>query len=110
VKKAYDKSCKGFILLFEHSTKAQIPADPRNQEELHLLQPYLLLQLMVTEKKVFHLELTVTDTHKTKRRLFLNAGQSYHPHKDNIAKQQLHARIPCDLIRENIWLNLQIDV
>lgn len=52
-----------------------------------MLQPYLMLQLMVTEKKVFHLEITVSDAHKTKRRLFLNAGQSYSPVKDNIAKQ-----------------------
>jgi hypothetical protein len=43
VKKAYDKTCKGFIMLFEHNTKAQLPADPRNQEDLHLVQPYLLL-------------------------------------------------------------------
>jgi hypothetical protein len=75
VKKAYDKTCKGFIMLFEHNTKAQLPADPRNQEDLHLVQPYLLLQIMVTEKKVFHLEITVTDQHRTKRRLLFNAGQ-----------------------------------
>jgi len=37
VKKAYDKTCKGFILLFEHATKAQLPADPRNAEDLHLV-------------------------------------------------------------------------
>ena len=65
---------------------------------------------MVTDKKVFHLEITVTDQSKIKRRLFLNAGQAYQPAKDNIAKQQLHARIPADIIRENVWLNLQIDV
>jgi hypothetical protein len=79
VKKAYDKTCKGFILLFEHATKAQLPADPRNAEDLHLVQPYLLMQIMVTDKKVFHLEITVTDNHKTKRRLFFNAGQAYSP-------------------------------
>ena len=65
---------------------------------------------MITDKKVFHLEITVTDQHKTKRRILLNAGQSYQPAKDNIAKQQLHARIPFDIVREGVWLNLQIDV
>jgi hypothetical protein len=43
VKKAYDKTCKGFILLFEHATKAQLPGDPRNAEDLHLVQPYLMM-------------------------------------------------------------------
>jgi hypothetical protein len=61
VKKAYDKTCKGFILLFEHSTKAQIPVDPRHSEDLHLVQPYLMMQIMIVDKKVFHLEITVTD-------------------------------------------------
>ncbi len=65
---------------------------------------------MVTDKKVFHLEITVTDNTRTKRRLFLNAGQSYSPQKDNIAKSQLHARIPFDIIRDGIWMNLQLDI
>jgi hypothetical protein len=47
-------------MLFEHTTKAQLPADPRG-EDLHLVQPYLMLQVMITDKKVFHLEITVTD-------------------------------------------------
>ena len=110
VKKAYDKTCKGFILLFEHSTKAMIPVDPRNSEDLHLVQPYLMMQIMITDKKVFHLEITVTDQHKIKRRLFFNAGQSYSPAKDNISKQQLHARIPFDIVRDGVWMNLQLDI
>jgi hypothetical protein len=92
-------------MLFEHTTKAQLPADPRG-EDLHLVQPYLMLQVMITDKKVFHLEITVTDQAKIKRRILFNAGQAYSPHKDNIHKQQLHARIPFDLVRENVWLNL----
>ncbi|CDW78155.1 UNKNOWN [Stylonychia lemnae] len=109
VKKAYDKSCKSFILLFDHATKAQIPSDPR-QAELYLVQPYLMLQLMITDKKLFHIEVTVTDQQKTKRRLIFAAGSAYSYSKDNIIKQPLHARIPCDMIREGVWINLQIDI
>jgi len=92
-------------MLFDHSTKAQIPADSRTQD-LYLVQPYLLLQLMVTDKKLFHLEVTVTDQQKIKRRLIFSAGSAYSHSKDNIIKQPLHARIPCDMIREGVWLNL----
>jgi hypothetical protein len=61
---------------------------------------------MITDKKVFHLEITVTDNHRNKRRLFFNAGQAYSPQKDNISRQQMHARVPLDLARENVWMNL----
>ncbi len=105
VKKAYDKTCKGFIMLFDHNTKAQLPADPR-ADELFLVQPYILIQAMIADKKSFHIEITVTDQMKVKRRIVFNPGTNYSYQKDNIVKQQLHARIPCDLIRENVWLNL----
>lgn len=37
-------------------------------------------------------------------------GAIYIYSKDNIIRQPMHARVPCDLVREGEWLNLQIDV
>eukprot|EP00347_Sterkiella_histriomuscorum_P023813 403333301 len=110
VKKAYDKSCKSFVFVFDHATKAQMPDDSR-QKELYLVQPFILLQLMITDKKLFNLEVTVTDQQKIKRRLIFTTGSSYSYSKDNIIKQPLHARIPFgDMLKEGVWLNLQFDI
>ena len=47
-------------MLFDHATKGQIPADSRN-DELNLVQPFIMMQLMVTNKNSFHVEIIVSD-------------------------------------------------
>ena len=61
---------------------------------------------MVTDKKMFHIEIAVTDQLRVKRRLTFQASAAYSYQKDNIVKQPLHARIPCDQIIDGVWLNL----
>jgi len=55
---------------------------------------------MVIDKKVFSVEVQVTDQQKVKRRLVFSAGVPYQYSKDNIMKQPHHARVPCDFILE----------
>ena len=42
IKKAYDRSVKGYVYITDMSSKLQLPKDPRKQE-LFLLQPFLCL-------------------------------------------------------------------
>ena len=50
IKKAYDRSVKGYVYMTDINSKLQIPKDTRKQE-LYLIQPYLLLQVKVLDKK-----------------------------------------------------------
>ena len=86
-----------------------MPKDSRRQE-LFLLQPYILLQTKILNKKQFHFEDSFTDTLGHKRRLIFYGAIPYAYTKDNIAKQPLHARIPSNMILEGVWLNLQFDI
>ena len=109
IKKAYDRSVKGYVYITDLSSKLQLPKDTRRQE-LFLLQPFLNLQVKVLNKKEFHVEVTFSDQDKAKKRLVFFSGSQYAYSKDNISRQPMHARIPSGMILEGVWLNLQIDV
>ena len=49
IKKAYDRTVKGYVYMTDISSKLQLPKDPRKQE-LYLLQPYLVVQVKVLNK------------------------------------------------------------
>ena len=68
IKKAYDRSVKGYVFITDTNSKLQLPQDPRRQE-LYLIQPFLNLQIKVLDKKQFHCEVGFTDADKQKKRL-----------------------------------------
>ena len=109
IKKAYDRSVKGYVYITDLSSKMQLPKDTRKQE-LFLLQPFLNLQVKVLDKKQFHVEVTFSDHDKSKKRLIFYSGSQYAYSKDNISRQGMHSRIPAGMILEGVWLNLQFDV
>ncbi len=109
IKKAYDRSVKGYVYITDMSSKLQLPKDSRRQE-LYLLQPFVNLQVKVLDKKQFHVEVTFSDQDKHKKRLVFYSGTQYAYSKDNISRQPMHARIPSGMILEGVWLNLQFDV
>ena len=55
LKKAYDKSCKGYVYISPNQGKWKHPIDDRKQE-LGLIQKYVLLQCKVLDTKGFHFE------------------------------------------------------
>ena len=85
LKKAYDRSVKGYVFVSDANSKLQMPKDTRKMD-LYLLQPYLLLQIKILNKKQFHLEVAVTDNHGRKRRLIWYGASPYAYTKDNISK------------------------
>ena len=66
VQKVYEKAVKGYVYRCDGgpSAKMQLPKDDRRS--LGLVQPYLVLQLHVPEAKPFSLELSVTDTARSR--------------------------------------------
>ena len=109
IKKAYDRSVKGYVYITDASSKLQLPKDTR-KNDLFLLQPFLGIQVKVLDKKQFHVEVTFSDTDRQKKRLIFYSGAQYAYSKDNISRQPMHARIPSGMILEGVWLNLQFDL
>jgi hypothetical protein len=42
--------------------------------------------------------------------LYFSGATHFNYSKNNIAKAPLNARIPCSMLLEGVWLNLQLDV
>ena len=105
LKKAYDKTCKGYVYITPALGKWKHPLDDR-KEELGLIQPFVIIQCKVLDKQSFHFEVAFTDQLGKRRRLIFYGSQYYTYTKDNIHRMQLHARVPCALIMEGMWMNL----
>ncbi len=105
MKRAFDKSVKGYVYITDQNTKLSLPGELRKQE-LYLLQTNLLFQIKVLDKKSFSVDVVFSDTDKVKRRLNFYAATHFHYSKDNIARAVLNARVPCSMILEGVWLNL----
>lgn len=68
------------------------------------MQQYLVLQVYIPHGFPWSLELTLTDTTKTKRRVNLSTAVS----KSEI--KYFHVKQPIDhRVKRNMWLNLEID-
>ena len=65
-----------------------------------------MLQIYIPLGKNLHIEVGVTDSAKTKRRLIFHNGAN----KDTIVANPLHARIPIATFRRNQWINLSLDI
>ena len=105
LKKAYDKSAKGYVYVTTSQQKWKHPKDER-KDELALVQPYLVLQCKVLDRKTFHFEVVFTDMERKRRRLIFYSAQFYQYSKDNIHRMPLHARVPCGMVMEGMWMNL----
>ncbi|CAD8166122.1 unnamed protein product [Paramecium octaurelia] len=97
----FDKEMKGFIYEFlGDSTRIQFP----KQGELGLIQQFLVVQVNIDLGFVWTLELDVTDTTKTKRRIVLTDSVK------SLENHHFHIKSPIDHVRRGQWLNLCIDV
>lgn len=103
VKKEFDKQIKSYLFELEgQTTKLSFPKD--DHKELCLVQQYLVLQIYIPQGFPWSIELTLTDTSKTKRRVNISTGIS----KSEV--KYFHVKHPLDhRIKRNTWLNLAID-
>jgi hypothetical protein len=104
IAKEYDKDVKGYINILNTAgvSKMQIPTS--DKQSLGIVQSYIVFQIYLFSPKGFNIEITISDTSKTKRRLiFSTSGR-------DIVINPLHCRIPILNIPIGAWINLSIDV
>lgn len=100
--KKFDKDCKSYAIFLETTNcKLQIPS---TDKPLALTQSYLLLQIYIHPGHPFSLELGVSDSQCTKRRLLFSSASKemiIHP---------LHVRASNFSFPRSTWTNLCIDL
>jgi hypothetical protein len=109
LKRAYDKTVKGYVYITDQNTKLMMPGLTR-QVDLYLLQTNLLFQIKILDKKSFNLEVMFTDTEGVKRRIHFNGSGDFIYSKENIIKGPNNVRVPSSMLLEGVWLNLQFDI
>lgn len=62
------------------------------------------MQLYIPYGQQWSLEIVITDTSKTKRRI------NFIPSFNKIEKKFFHAKVPNDMIKHGEWINLSIDI
>eukprot|EP00347_Sterkiella_histriomuscorum_P019798 403340256 len=100
--KPFESTMKGYIFTLDGQSKIQVPKDEK--ESLGLIQPFLVLQIFIPLGKNLHIEVGITDSSKTRRRLIFHSGAK------EIVANPLHARIPITQFRRNQWMNLCLDI
>eukprot|EP01018_Ginkgo_biloba_P017011 Gb_03558 [translate_table: standard] len=93
VQKVYDRSVKGYVYCCGGgpSSKLQFPKDD-SKAGLQLVQPYLVLQIFVPQAQHFSLELRVSDTTNTRRKMYLSTSFS------ELKATPLHCQIPISVV------------
>ena len=75
-----------------------------NEKTLSLFQSYIVFQIYLFSSKQFSIEITISDTTKTKRRLIFSSNNS------DLIINQLHCRIPILNVPIGTWINFSIDI
>jgi hypothetical protein len=83
-------------------SKMHIPANDKQQ--LGIVQSFIVFQIFVFMPKSLSIEIAISDTSKTKRRLMFSAASK------DIVINPLHSRIPLLNVPVGVWVNLSIDV
>lgn len=103
VQKVYDKSVRGYVLRCDGDRPSiRMPKDERRS--LGLVQPFLVLQVLLSDDRSFSFELHVSDKGKTRRRILFSTSFR------EPASTPLHTRIPLAAVARGVWLNLVFDL
>nr|XP_039265245.1 protein CFAP20DC-like [Styela clava] len=105
-KRIYEKDLKSFVYHLEGSTatsKLQLPKDGTKQT-LFLTQRYLTFQVFIPFGKDFSVELSMTDSTNSKRRLLMSTSIR------EMSITPLHAKLNLSIIIRDNWLNLCFDL
>eukprot|EP00742_Colponemidia_sp_Colp-10_P003627 GILJ01003861.1.p1 GENE.GILJ01003861.1~~GILJ01003861.1.p1 ORF type:complete len:847 (+),score=73.44 GILJ01003861.1:39-2543(+) len=103
IQKVLDKTVKGYVYSIDGTqSRMQLPKDEK--KGLGLVQPHLIFQIYLPVGRPLTLEVGVSDSGKTRRRLLFSSA-----FKETVSTP-LHARIPIHVIRRGTWLNLALDM
>lgn len=96
----FDENTKGYVLDCNGGTM-QVPN--KQTGSLKLIRPFLLFQIYLYPGKLLTLELSVTDSQGSKRRIMLTQCK-------NVIINMMHSRLPNSFIEKNSWMHLYINV
>eukprot|EP00357_Protocruzia_adherens_P010546 CAMPEP_0114973092 /NCGR_PEP_ID=MMETSP0216-20121206/764_1 /TAXON_ID=223996 /ORGANISM="Protocruzia adherens, Strain Boccale" /LENGTH=867 /DNA_ID=CAMNT_0002333549 /DNA_START=217 /DNA_END=2820 /DNA_ORIENTATION=- len=103
IPRVFEKTVKGYIFNMDAgAVKAQLPKE--DKKDLALVQSFLVFQIFVPTGKQLSIELAITDSSKTRRRLMFSTGTK------DVVINPLHSRIPINNLKRGIWLNFCIDI
>jgi hypothetical protein len=104
VNKVYDKQIKSYIYELEGGLRTKMQFPKEEKQELALIQQFLVFQIFLPAGTPFSIEVVITDTAKNKRRLNFTSAVN------KIDKNYFHAKIPLDMVKRGVWLNLSLDL
>ena len=101
--KTFDNTVKNNILeLNGLNNKIRFPKD--DKQDLAINLQFLVLQIFIMPGVNWTLEITLTDTNKTKRRIIISSATK------SIEKKPFYMKFPSDSIKKQTWLNLCLDL
>jgi len=104
VKKIYAKDVRGFIFECGGYSQGKMVLPGSERESLGLIQPFLVLQVQLSNFNPFSLAISMRGASKTKHRVILSTN-----FKD-ISITPLHVQLPLTIVKRGIWLNLCLDL
>ena len=106
--KVYDPNLRNYemVLSSGNLSKMEIPKNSFNNKNksLSLFQSYVVFQLYLFSSKQLTIEIAISDTLNTKRRLIFSSNNS------DLVINQLHCRIPIFKFPIGRWVNFSIDI
>ncbi|KAL2649455.1 hypothetical protein R1flu_017583 [Riccia fluitans] len=105
VQKVYDRSVKGYVYSISGGlqSKLQLPKHD-SKAGLQLLHHFLVFQVFVPLGQHFSIELRVSDTNNTRRKMYFSTSFS------DLKMTPLHCQIPISMVTRNKWLSLSFHV
>mmetsp|Transcript_56290 Transcript_56290/g.89368 ORF Transcript_56290/g.89368 Transcript_56290/m.89368 type:complete len:1013 (+) Transcript_56290:149-3187(+) len=114
VQRVFDKALRGHVYQLMSNgaqTTLQLPKEDKSKQGLGLVQPCLVLQVFLPQnrEKPFAVEVGVTDSSRSRRRLLFSAV-AQEAHAPGFQSSAVHVRLPLIGVRRGTWLNLCLDM
>ncbi|BFI04707.1 hypothetical protein MPTK1_1g16110 [Marchantia polymorpha subsp. ruderalis] len=105
VQKVYDRSVKGYVYSISGGLQSKLQLPKLDSKAgLQLLHHFLVFQVYVPSGQHFSVELRVSDTNYTRRKMYFSTSFS------DIKATPLHCQIPISMVIRNKWLSLAFHV
>ncbi|KAL3701491.1 hypothetical protein R1sor_019513 [Riccia sorocarpa] len=101
----YDRSVKGYVYSISGGLQSKLQL-PKNDSKsgLQLVHHFLVFQVFVPPGQHFSVELRVSDSNNTRRKMYFSTSFS------DLKMTPLHCQIPITMVTRNKWLSLSFHV
>lgn len=100
----YDQIVKTYVTQLITGGASKMLTPKSEKDSLGIVQSYIVFQLYIFSLKSFGIEISISDTSKTKRRIMFSTSSK------EVIINPLHCRVPLPHLSMNKWINLSIDV